>query len=167
MPWSILGPFMLGWDINKAVRQSWVRTMKSILLPVDQSEHMPSALETARLLGTLFDSTVEGVALRPAFAEIVAPDPIVAVTIPPADWSETEFCRNLLRTCYCPPDSQVRGKACRAKSVPALRQSKRTTNPRTRLMFLWSRRSTVSLPSSGRRGSRAHCTNIWHNFDQS
>lgn len=69
--------------------------MKSILLPVDQSEHMPSALETARLLGTLFDSTVEGVALRPAFAEIVAPDPIVAVTIPPADWSETEFCRNV------------------------------------------------------------------------
>ena len=69
--------------------------MKSILLPIDQSEQMPSALETARLLADLFASTVEGVALRPAFAEIVAPDPIVAVTIPPADWNETEFCRGV------------------------------------------------------------------------
>ena len=69
--------------------------MKSILLPVDQSEQMASALETARLLANPFEGTVEGVALRPAFAEIVAPDPIVAVTIPPADWNETEFCRGV------------------------------------------------------------------------
>jgi nucleotide-binding universal stress UspA family protein len=72
--------------------------MKSILLPVDQSEQMPSALETAWRLADLFDGTVEGVALRPAFAEIVAPDPIVAVTIPPADWNETEFCRSVRQT---------------------------------------------------------------------
>jgi nucleotide-binding universal stress UspA family protein len=72
--------------------------MKSILLPVDQSEQMASALETSRLLANLFEGTVEGVALRPAFAEIVAPDPIVAVTIPPADWSETEFCRAVRQT---------------------------------------------------------------------
>jgi len=69
--------------------------MKSILLPVDQSEQMPSALESAWHLANLFESTVEGVALRPAFAEIVAPDPIVAVTIPPADWNEVEFTRNV------------------------------------------------------------------------
>src|SRR5258705_1195246 len=69
--------------------------MKSILLPVDQSEQMPAVLETARLLANHFEATVEGVALRPAFAEIVAPDPIVAVTIPPADWNETEFCRSV------------------------------------------------------------------------
>jgi hypothetical protein len=72
--------------------------MKSIILPVDQSELMASALETSRLLANLFEGTVEGVALRPAFAEIVAPDPIVAVTIPPADWSETEFCRSVRQT---------------------------------------------------------------------
>jgi len=72
--------------------------MKSILLPIDQSEQMPSALETAWLLADPFDATVEGVALRPAFAEIVAPDPIVAVTIPPADWNETEFCRAVRQT---------------------------------------------------------------------
>jgi nucleotide-binding universal stress UspA family protein len=72
--------------------------MKSILLPVDQSEQMPSALETGWRLASLFEGTVEGVALRPAFAEIVAPDPIVAVTIPPADWNETEFCRSVRQT---------------------------------------------------------------------
>lgn len=72
--------------------------MKCILLPVDQSEQMPSALETARHLAGMFESTVEGVALRPAFAEIVAPDPIVAVTIPPSDWNETEFCRAVRTT---------------------------------------------------------------------
>jgi nucleotide-binding universal stress UspA family protein len=67
--------------------------MKSILLPVDQSEQMDAVLETARMLANTSGATIEGVALRPAFAEIVAPDPIVAVTIPPADWNETEFCR--------------------------------------------------------------------------
>jgi len=72
--------------------------MKSILLPIDQSEQMSSALTTAALLADHFESTIDGVALRPAFAEIVAPDPIVAVTIPPADWSETEFCRAVRQT---------------------------------------------------------------------
>jgi len=72
--------------------------MKSILLPVDQNEQMPAALETARLLANTFAATVEGVALRPAFAEIVAPDPIVAVTIPPADWNETDFVRGVRQT---------------------------------------------------------------------
>jgi nucleotide-binding universal stress UspA family protein len=69
--------------------------MKSILLPVDQSETMPAVLETARLLADKFGATVEGVALRPAFADIVAPDPIVAVTIPPADWNEADFNRGV------------------------------------------------------------------------
>ena len=69
--------------------------MKSILLPVDQSETIPAALETARLLADMFAATVEGVALRPAFADIVAPDPIVAVTIPPADWNEADFTRTV------------------------------------------------------------------------
>jgi nucleotide-binding universal stress UspA family protein len=72
--------------------------MKSILLPVDQSETMPAVLETARLLADMFAATVEGVALRPAFADIVAPDPIVAVTIPPADWNEADFTRSVRQT---------------------------------------------------------------------
>jgi nucleotide-binding universal stress UspA family protein len=66
--------------------------MKSILLPVDLSEQMPAALATAWLAASVFDSTVEGVALRPAFAEIMAADPIAAMSIPLADWNENEFC---------------------------------------------------------------------------
>jgi nucleotide-binding universal stress UspA family protein len=89
---------MLTDQSQKTVRHNKEDAMKSILLPIDQSEQMASALETARLLANLFASTVEGVALRPAFAEIVAPDPIVAVTIPPADWNETEFCRAVRQT---------------------------------------------------------------------
>ncbi len=67
--------------------------MKTLLVPVDTGAMMPSVFETARLLARRFDATVEGVALRPAFAEIVAPDPIVAVSIPPADWDESQFAR--------------------------------------------------------------------------
>ncbi len=72
--------------------------MKTILVPIDQGEMMPSVLATAGLLADRFGSTVEGVALRPAFAEVVAPDPIVAVTIPPADWDETQFMRRVRQT---------------------------------------------------------------------
>ena len=71
--------------------------MKSILLPMDQSEQMPSALDTARLAATLFGSTVDGVALRPAFTEVVAGD-MMAITMPSADWDEIEYCRNLRQT---------------------------------------------------------------------
>jgi hypothetical protein len=62
--------------------------MKSILVPVDQSDAMPSVMACAALLAKRFDSVVEGTALRPVHVEIVAPDPIVAVTFPPADWND-------------------------------------------------------------------------------
>jgi nucleotide-binding universal stress UspA family protein len=72
--------------------------MKSLLVPVDTGEWMPAVLETARQFGRRFEATIEGVALRPAFAEIVAPDPIVAVSIPPADWDEGQFVRQVRTT---------------------------------------------------------------------
>lgn len=65
--------------------------MKSILVPVDQSESTQSVLTTASLLARRVDGTLEGVALRPIHVEIVAPDPIVAVTFPPADWNDSDF----------------------------------------------------------------------------
>ena len=71
--------------------------MKSILLLMDQSEQMPSALDTARLAATLFGSTVDGVALRPAFTEIVS-DGMMAISMPSVDWDEIEYCRNLRQT---------------------------------------------------------------------
>jgi nucleotide-binding universal stress UspA family protein len=72
--------------------------MKTILAPTDNSAYMTAALETARLVANRFGATVEGIAVRPAFAEVVAPDPIVAVTIPPADWDEGQFLRHARQT---------------------------------------------------------------------
>ena len=65
--------------------------MKSILVPVDQGEALASIMATARLLADRLKGSVSGVALRPMHVEIVAPDPIVAVTFPPADWDDSEF----------------------------------------------------------------------------
>jgi nucleotide-binding universal stress UspA family protein len=72
--------------------------MKSVLLPVDQSEQMPSALETGWLLANRCEATLEGVPLRPAFTGIVAADPIVAVSVPPTDWNEAEYSREMRQT---------------------------------------------------------------------
>ena len=66
--------------------------MKSILLPVAQNEQMPSAFATARLAANLFGSVVDGVALGPAHSEIVAADPMVAVSFQ-SEESEIDLCR--------------------------------------------------------------------------
>lgn len=65
--------------------------MKSILVPTDQSEAMASEFACAAMLARCVEGAAEGVALRPIHIEIVAPDPIVAVTFPPADWNDSEF----------------------------------------------------------------------------
>jgi hypothetical protein len=72
--------------------------MKSILLPVDQNEQMPSAFQTARLAANLFGGQVDGAALAPAFSEIVPSKPPVAIAYPPHDWNEVEYVRKLRRT---------------------------------------------------------------------
>ena len=90
---------------------------------------MPAALETAWLLAGLSGGTVEGVALRPAFAEIVAPDPIVAVTIPPADWNETEFCRSVRQTFDAFAAAHPAGKASR-RALPLARRLGRSRTAR-------------------------------------
>jgi nucleotide-binding universal stress UspA family protein len=68
--------------------------VKTILLPVDQSEQMLSALETSRLMANLYGGTVEGIALRPAFASFVTPDGIFAFDSDPG-WNEEEFCHSV------------------------------------------------------------------------
>jgi nucleotide-binding universal stress UspA family protein len=67
--------------------------MKSILVPVDLSQAMPSALAVATQLARRCDARIDGVALRPPFANVIAPDPIVAVTLPQSDWDEAGFQR--------------------------------------------------------------------------
>ncbi|MEL6372500.1 MAG: universal stress protein [Pseudomonadota bacterium] len=65
--------------------------MKSLLVPVDDSDAMAPVFDLALAFAKRFNSQIDGVALRPVFTEIVAPDPIVAVPIPPADWNESAF----------------------------------------------------------------------------
>ena len=68
--------------------------MKTILLPIDPTIANESARTTAALLANRLGGWVDGVPLRPAFTEVMAPDPIVAVTLPPAGWDENRFDRD-------------------------------------------------------------------------
>ena len=65
--------------------------MKSVLLPVDQNEQMPSAFETAWLATNLLDGVVEGVALTPAFTDIVEAGSVAAIPTAPHDRKEAEY----------------------------------------------------------------------------
>ena len=69
--------------------------MKSVLLPVDQNEQMPSAFETARLAASLLDGVVEGAALTPVSTDIVAADSGSAVPSPSRDRNKAEYIRRL------------------------------------------------------------------------
>jgi nucleotide-binding universal stress UspA family protein len=68
--------------------------MKTLLLPTDTSDAMASAIATAGLLARHLGAKVEAVASRPSHAEFIAPDPIVAVSIPPPNWDETGYVRS-------------------------------------------------------------------------
>jgi nucleotide-binding universal stress UspA family protein len=54
--------------------REWSASMKAILIPVEEHALMDAALETALLLGRKFDSYMEGAALGPDIAEMVAAD---------------------------------------------------------------------------------------------
>ena len=93
--------------------------MKSILVPVDQGESSASVLATAGLVARRLEASLEGIALRPIHVEIVAPDPIVAVTFPPADWNDTEFvskARKEFETHCAAPN----GPRCRWRAGPSI-----------------------------------------------
>jgi nucleotide-binding universal stress UspA family protein len=50
--------------------------MKTILVPTEDHDSMPAALEAARLMASLFDSYVEGIAVRPAAEIYVTVEPV-------------------------------------------------------------------------------------------
>ncbi|MDB5598253.1 MAG: hypothetical protein JWN71_297 [Xanthobacteraceae bacterium] len=50
--------------------------MKTILVPTEDHDSMPAALEAARLMAGIFDSYVEGVAVRPAAEIYVTVEPV-------------------------------------------------------------------------------------------
>jgi nucleotide-binding universal stress UspA family protein len=59
--------------------------MKTILVPVERNDFIASTLKAAWLLGTAFDSYIEGFALKPALAPFIAPDSIGGAIVYEAD----------------------------------------------------------------------------------
>jgi nucleotide-binding universal stress UspA family protein len=55
--------------------------MKTILVPTEHSAGMAAALDTALLLAKKFDGCIEGFAVRPAIADMVAMDPDAGMTM--------------------------------------------------------------------------------------
>jgi nucleotide-binding universal stress UspA family protein len=67
--------------------------MKTILVPTEQSPTMVSALDTALLLARKFDGCIEGFALRPAVADLVAMDPDSGLTMVAVKENDAEMVR--------------------------------------------------------------------------
>jgi nucleotide-binding universal stress UspA family protein len=55
--------------------------MKTILVPIEPHDSIPSVLETALLMGRKFDAHLEGFALRPAIGNVVTMDPVNSLTV--------------------------------------------------------------------------------------
>ena len=71
----------------------WGARMKTILVPTEHGSAMASALDTALLLARKFDSCIEGFALRPAVADLVAMDPDSGLTMVAVKENDAEMVR--------------------------------------------------------------------------
>jgi len=67
--------------------------MKTILVPTEHNSSMLSALDTALLLAQKFASCIEGFALRPAVADLVAMDPDSGLTMVAVKENDAEMVR--------------------------------------------------------------------------
>src|SRR6201987_1269336 len=71
----------------------WGVRMKTILVPTEHNAAMASALDTALLLAQKFGSMIEGFALRPAVADLVAMDPDSGLTMVAVKENDAEMVR--------------------------------------------------------------------------
>ncbi len=71
----------------------WGARMKTILVPTESGAAMASALDTALLLARKFDGCIEGFALRPAVADLVAMDPDSGLTMVAVKENDAEMVR--------------------------------------------------------------------------
>lgn len=72
-------------------------TMKSLLVPMEMHDCVPSVLATASLLAKRFGSHIEGVAVRPNYAGFIAVDPIGVAAFPELDEQVSEQGRECRR----------------------------------------------------------------------
>jgi len=68
--------------------------MKTILLPTEHQASMQSALDTALLLARKFGSCIEGFALRPGVADLVAMDPDSGLTMVAVKENDAELVKH-------------------------------------------------------------------------
>jgi nucleotide-binding universal stress UspA family protein len=76
-----------------AAREAGRAHMKAILVPTENNAAMPSALDTALLLAQKFGGAIEGFALRPAVADMVAMDPDAGLTMVAVKENDAEMVR--------------------------------------------------------------------------
>ena len=55
--------------------------MRTILIPTEDHDCMPAVLETARLIAQIFDSYMQGIAVRPAVGTYVTVEPVSSLAI--------------------------------------------------------------------------------------
>ena len=72
--------------------------MKAILVPTENNSEMQSALDAALLLARKFDGCIEGFALRPAVADMVAMDPDAGLTMVAVKENDAEMVRHAADT---------------------------------------------------------------------
>ena len=72
-------------------------TMKSLLVPLELHDSVPSVLATATLVAKQFGSYIEGVAVRPNYAGFIAVDPIGVAAFPELDEQIAEQARDCRR----------------------------------------------------------------------
>ena len=68
-------------------------TMKSLLVPMEMHDSVPSVLATSSLFARRFGSHIEGVAVRPNYAGFIAVDPIGVAAFPELDEQISEQAR--------------------------------------------------------------------------
>jgi nucleotide-binding universal stress UspA family protein len=56
-------------------------TMKTILIPAEDHDTLPAVLETARRIAQIFDSDIEGFAVRPSVADYVGVEPFSSLAM--------------------------------------------------------------------------------------
>jgi nucleotide-binding universal stress UspA family protein len=78
---------------KSAARLAQAIGMKTILIPTEDHDSMPSVLETARLVAQRFDSYMEGMAVRPSAGSFVAVDPVSSLAMPSTDETDAEIAR--------------------------------------------------------------------------
>jgi nucleotide-binding universal stress UspA family protein len=129
---------MIGATARKRRQIMGRRPMKTILVPTEQTGAMEQALQCALLLAEKFAGRIEGFALRPAVAEMVAMDPDAGMTMVAVKENDADMVRQaeeLFRTFM-----QRRGIAQQSSDAPprgSIVPSTAASTPSSAVTWCW------------------------------